>query len=318
MLVMRAMELRDLLTFVAVAEAGSLRVAAERLHVSQPAVTRRIQTLERTVGLALLDHRTRPITMTSAGRTFLERSQRALTVLGELRGGAPPDRETELECRIGMPASLADLVLPGLAVTMAEEFPRLKVHFSLAWSDALIKELQAGTVDAAIVYAPDPENPPAALIAEPLAQLPVSIVESRRRPRTRGAMQLAQLNTQRWVMNPEGCCFRTILSRMLDPRRTSMQMILEVTGFKRQLSAVAQGLGLGFVPEPVLQRSPLSSRLRAVPFADDRAVRIPVWMMRRSGPFIAESEINWATSDIRRRLRPYEQAPALTKRAVSR
>ena len=136
-----------------------------------------------------------------------------------------------------------------------------------------MRELQAGTVDAAIVYAPDPENPPAALIGEPLAQLPVSIVESRRRPRTRGAMQLAQLNTQRWVMNPEGCCFRTILSKMLDPRRTSMQMILEVSGFKRQLSVVAQGRGLRFVPEPVLQRSPLSSRLRVVPFAD---TQIPV------------------------------------------
>ena len=42
---------------------------------------------------------------------------------------------------------MADLVLPGLAVTMAEEFPRLRVHFSLAWSDALLRELQAGTVD---------------------------------------------------------------------------------------------------------------------------------------------------------------------------
>jgi DNA-binding transcriptional LysR family regulator len=317
MLVMRLMELRDLLTFVAVAEAGSLRVAAERLHVSQPAVTRRIQTLERTVGLALLDHRTRPITLTSTGRAFLERSQRALTVLGELKAGAPPERQTNLECRIGMPASLADLVLPGLAVTMAEEFPRLRIHFSLAWSDALLRELRAGTVDAAIMYAPELDNPPATLIGEPVAQLPVSIVESRRRPRTRGAMQLAQLNTQRWVMNPEGCCFRRILSKMLDPRRTSTQMILEVTGFKRQLSVVAQGLGLGFVPVPVLQRSPLSARLRAVPFAD-RAVRVPVWLMRRSGRSIAESEIGWATSDIRRRLRPYEQAPSLTKRAVSR
>jgi DNA-binding transcriptional LysR family regulator len=317
MLVMHSMELRDLLTFVAVAEAGSLRVAAERLHVSQPAVTRRIQTLERTVGLELLDHRTRPITLTPAGRAFLERSQRAITVLGELKGAAQPERETDLECRIGMPASLADLVLPGLAVTMAEEFPRLRVHFSIAWSDALVRDLQSGTVDAAIVYAPDSGQCLPNLIGEHLAQLPVSIVESRRRPRTRGSMQLAQLSTQRWVMNPEGCCFRSILNKMLDPRRTSAQMILEVIGFKRQLSVVAQGLGLGFVPEPVLLRSPLSSRLRAVPF-EDRAVRIPVWMMRRSGGSIAESEISWATADIRRRLRPFEQPPSAAKKAASR
>jgi DNA-binding transcriptional LysR family regulator len=90
---------------------------------------------------------------------------------------------------------------------MAEEFPRLRVQLSLAWSDALFRELQAGTVDAALVYAV--EDLPPNVVGERVAQPAVSIIDSRRRPRTRGPMRVTQLNTH--------------------PRRTSpMQMILEV------------------------------------------------------------------------------------------
>jgi DNA-binding transcriptional LysR family regulator len=290
MLVMRAMELRDLLTFVAVAETGSLRLAAERLHVSQPAVTRRIQNLERTAGRALLDHRSRPITLTVEGREFLERSQRALTMLGELKGSTSPERETDLECRLGMPASLADLVLPGLAVTMAEEFPRLRVHFSIAWSDVLFRELQAGTVDAALVYAV--EDLPPTVMGERVAQLPVSIIDSRRRPRARGPMRMTQLNTQRWVMNPEGCCFRSILNGMLDPRRTSsMQMILEVVGFKRQLS-VGAGAGIRARARPPAQSAELAAAGRALRRsrgADPRLDGLAVRRDRRGGDRLGDS-----------------------------
>jgi DNA-binding transcriptional LysR family regulator len=300
------MELRELVTFVAVAEAGSLRVAAERLHLSQPAVTRRIQRLEQSLGLALVDHRTRPVALTSAGRAFLERCRHAVTVISELRSQAPTVRETRTDCRLGVVSSLADLVLPGLAVALAEECPRLAVHFSIAWSRSLVNELRSGNLDAAIVYAPDLPAPPANLLGERLLRLPISIVESRRRGRTSGygrrSMQPAELDGQRWLVNPEGCCFRTALSRMLDHHGASMRLALEVSGVHRQLSMVAHGFGLGFVPEPVFRGSPLSARLRAV-HVPGGGVRVPVWIMHRSAGPALEPAIRHLASHVRRRLR---------------
>ena len=74
------MELRHLRYFVAVAEAGSLTVAAEqKLHTSQPSLSRQIRDLEDEVGAELLTRRARGIELTPAGRAFLEHARTVLS-----------------------------------------------------------------------------------------------------------------------------------------------------------------------------------------------------------------------------------------------
>src|ERR1700691_1613321 len=73
------MELRHLRYFVAVAEEGSLTVAAERrLHTAQPSLSRQMRDLEHQVGAQLLTRSSRGIALTSAGRAFLEHARVAL------------------------------------------------------------------------------------------------------------------------------------------------------------------------------------------------------------------------------------------------
>src|SRR5438876_6544977 len=77
------MELRHLRYFVAVAEAGSLTVAAERrLHTSQPSLSRQIRDLEDEVGARLLTRRARGIELTPAGRAFLDDARVGLSQVG--------------------------------------------------------------------------------------------------------------------------------------------------------------------------------------------------------------------------------------------
>jgi hypothetical protein len=73
------MELRHLRYFIAVAEEGSLTNAAERrLHTAQPSLSRQIRDLELEVGVKLLERKTRGITLTAAGRVFLDHARLAL------------------------------------------------------------------------------------------------------------------------------------------------------------------------------------------------------------------------------------------------
>src|SRR6202795_2555995 len=75
-----AMELRHLRFFVAVAEAGSLTVAAEKkLHTSQPSLSRQIRDLEYEVGVPLMNRSVHGIELTAAGRAFLDHARLALT-----------------------------------------------------------------------------------------------------------------------------------------------------------------------------------------------------------------------------------------------
>jgi LysR family hca operon transcriptional activator len=74
------MELRHLRYFVAVAEAGSVKLATEsRLHTAQPSLSRQIRDLEHDVGVALFVRSVRGVELTAAGRAFLDHARLSLT-----------------------------------------------------------------------------------------------------------------------------------------------------------------------------------------------------------------------------------------------
>src|SRR5256712_11635304 len=127
------MELRHLRYFVAVAEAGSLSVAAERrLHTSQPSLSRQIRDLEDEVGAQLLTRSARGIELTPAGRAFLDHARLVLSQVEAAaeaaRRGAPPrqfvsgqkaHREARLCGRCGPPRTLRSRLPPPKAPARA-------------------------------------------------------------------------------------------------------------------------------------------------------------------------------------------------------
>ena len=74
-------DLQELQAFVAVAERASFRAAAEDLHLSQPALSRRVDKLEAQLGAKLLERTTRRVSLTNIGRVFLERARTAIDEL---------------------------------------------------------------------------------------------------------------------------------------------------------------------------------------------------------------------------------------------
>ena len=74
-------DLPDLRAFVAVAKLGSFRAAAEELHISQPALSRRIEKLEEALGVRLFHRTTRKVDMTTVGREFSHRANELLNSL---------------------------------------------------------------------------------------------------------------------------------------------------------------------------------------------------------------------------------------------
>src|SRR5258707_13291391 len=101
------MELRHLRYFIAVAEEGSLTLAAERrLHTAQPSLSRQIRDLELEGGVPLLERGTRGITLTAAGRTFLDHArlaplQVAAAGEGARRAAQPAERAVTVRLLAG-------------------------------------------------------------------------------------------------------------------------------------------------------------------------------------------------------------------------
>jgi LysR family hca operon transcriptional activator len=147
------MELRHLRYFIAVAEAGSLTVAAQQtLHTSQPSLSRQIRDLEDEVGAQLLTRRARGIELTPAGRAFLEHAR---SVLSQVEAAAEAAR------RVAHPAkpcfSMGFLTgheltwMPETLQILRDALPNIDVMISSQYSPLLADGLSKGKIDAAFL-----------------------------------------------------------------------------------------------------------------------------------------------------------------------
>jgi LysR family hca operon transcriptional activator len=147
------MELRHLRYFIAVAEEGSLTNAAERrLHTAQPSLSRQIRDLELEVGVKLLERGARGITLTAAGRTFLDHARLALLQVeaaGEAaRRAAQPEKATFM---IGFLTGHEMVWLPDALRILREEAPGIEITLASQPSPDLAGALMRGKVDVAFL-----------------------------------------------------------------------------------------------------------------------------------------------------------------------
>jgi LysR family carnitine catabolism transcriptional activator len=146
------LELIELETFIAVAQAGSFSMAAQMLHVTQPTVTGRVQRLESTLGSKLLVRTTRKVDTTPQGRQLLVEATAALQGLSKLVDGfRHKARLARQRVVIAATPMLSALSLPPVIHAYSERYPDVQVELhDLQYPDALAA-LDAGTADLAVL-----------------------------------------------------------------------------------------------------------------------------------------------------------------------
>jgi DNA-binding transcriptional LysR family regulator len=150
--------LRNLRYFVAVAEEGSVTRAAERLHVSQPALSKQIRLLERDLGFALFSRDNRAISLTTAGEELLGPARDLLAAWSAaVRDTTLRAREAEALLCVGFLTSVAGGLYKDAAAAFTDEHDGWRIALRLhPWSDATAGLLD-GSSDVAFVWLPLPE-----------------------------------------------------------------------------------------------------------------------------------------------------------------
>src|SRR5882757_6120425 len=148
-----SMELRHLRYFVAVAEEGSLTLAAERrLHTAQPSLSRQMRDLELEVGAQLMTRSPRGIELTAAGRAFLDHARLALSQVeaaGEAARRAAHPAKTSFV--MGFLTGQEMDWLPAALRILRDELPSIEVVISSQISPALAADLLRGKIDVAFL-----------------------------------------------------------------------------------------------------------------------------------------------------------------------
>src|SRR5215469_690026 len=166
------MELRHLRYFVAVAEAGSLTVAAQReLHTSQPSLSRQIRDLEDEVGAQLLTRSARGIELTPAGRAFLDHARSVLSQVAAAAEAARRMAHPAKPCFVmGFLTGHELTWMPEALRILRDELPNVDVMISSQYSPLLADGLLKGKIDAAFLRRERgmPELAYRVLVREPL------------------------------------------------------------------------------------------------------------------------------------------------------
>ena len=152
---MNRVSTHELECFVAVAEELSFSRAAKRLHLSQPPLSRQIQSLEAKLGVRLLNRNTRTVTLTSGGRLYLEDARQ---ILIRLDGAAASVRRTAsgeiLRLRLAFVGALLDEGLVLLLKTFRQSHPQCQIHLTDLPPAEQLESLRAGRIDGAFIGAP--------------------------------------------------------------------------------------------------------------------------------------------------------------------
>ena len=169
------MELRHLRYFVAVAEEGSLLTAAQRrLHTSQPSLSRQIRDLESEVGVKLLERQPRGVTLTAAGRIFLDHARLALLQVEAATDGARrADQPQRVGLSVGFLAGQEVVWLPHALRILREEAPEAEITLCSHSSPELALALMRGKLDVAFLR---PETQTVGLSFKFLAKEPLIAV----------------------------------------------------------------------------------------------------------------------------------------------
>jgi DNA-binding transcriptional LysR family regulator len=281
------MELRHLEHFVAIAEAGSMALAARRLHLSQPALSRQIQALERALGVKLFDRIGRRIVLATDGAEILARSRRLLAEAESLRERAAALGGAEGGVlRVGTTPQFLEAGMPEVLTAYRKRHPGVEVRLTEGGGDQLEPAVEQGELHLLA---------PTFRIVEPLASAllyPVrllAVMSRRHRLARRRSLAVSDLGKETLLMLAPGFGSRRIFDEACRAAGVEPCVLVESRSPGSLTAMAAAGHGIAIVPSVVR----LSGALAMAGLArDGRALGLwaqAVWDPRRHLPAYATS-----------------------------
>ena len=245
------MELRQLATFVAVAEEGSFTRASDRLHIVQSAVSAGVRKLEEELGAMLFDRSTHSVKLTDAGRALLPEAratlaaaQAARDAVDEARGGLRGTVVLGTMQAQGMRA----IDLAGMLAAFRAEHPGVEVKLRHAGgSSEMATEVREGRLDLAFVALPS--DPPPGVELIPLAREPIMLAVPAEHPLAkRTGIKLAALSEETLVDLPAGWGTRMAVDRSFTAAGVPRTITYEVNDTATMVELIRNKLAIGMLP----------------------------------------------------------------------
>lgn len=261
------MNFHQLNVFYEVAKAKSFTAAAEKLYLTQPAVTLQIQNMEEYYKTKLFEHAGKQIVLTHAGKVLFDFAEKIFD-LARLAEEAIADfrRLDRGVLKIDAAFTFADYYLPILLEAFYKKYPRIALQVHTGNTSQIIENTLLHRNDIAFVaYRPETDK----LVAkEFISDRLVGVVSLDHKFARRGSIALKELNGEFLILREQGSSPRKILDEVLKTKGVSPQIVMESGSTSAIKRAVEAGMGMAILSHQAVKREILTGVFKELHFSD--------------------------------------------------
>jgi len=254
------MDLKQLRTFRAVAELGSLSKAADRLRTAQPGLSRHIKLLEHELRVELFIRNGRGMLLTSAGRMLLDRTTGLVRQIEQVRddiqsaSGSPSGRVIR-----GLVPTVSAVFSGRFARRVITDFPEIRVRIVESYGGHLVEWLHRGEMDLAITYGPAEDLH---LSVQSIGREDIAVVGP---PGSglgkRKQVDLKWLVKQKLILPSISHGLRALLEKAVAREKLTLNALIEADSYRAQISLMEEGLGYTLLPASAIRAELAAGRL---------------------------------------------------------
>ena len=281
-------DLRQIRTFLAVAEAGSFSNAAKQLFMTQPGVSTHITKLEHTLGYALLERYPRKVMLTSQGATFHGFAVNLFEQLADTIKAMNEDaQQINGWLKLAAPGSFGGFLLEQLSPLRAL-YPALRLSISYQPNHIILRDLNEGRLDVGFITQP-PENQPQYL-CEKIMTDEIVIVCAKIRTFSKHIVSIKQLNQLSFIDYPDhGHLLNTWVKHHFGKRAVALaqpDFPYFVNNQEAVIQLAAKGHGYAIGPRSATVRHALGNKLGLVSGPNPAPLLQPIYWTTRANQYL--------------------------------
>ena len=269
----KRVDIKNLITFIHVAELNSFTKAAVKLGYSQSTVSFQIRQLETELDSQLFERINHTIALTEKGREVLKYAHQISKLTQELEKNMQEENTVRGHVRLAMADSLCDSLLSEKFLDFRNRYPGITLKIIAAGTEEMFRLINHNEVDAILTLDNHIYNTEYVIVREEMAGM--HFVADRDNPLCQcKKISVQELVKQPFVLTEKGMSYRRLMDEKLAEMSLEIQPVLEIGGTSRICSLVEQGVGISFLPDYVTARAVDSGRMAYLNVSD---FEIQVW-----------------------------------------
>lgn len=267
------MDMRNLQTFLYVAELSSFTRAAEVLRYSQSTVSFQVKQLERELNVTLFDRVNHTVTLTAKGREVLKYAQEIINMGNELHRFLAEEQAVSGHVRIAMADSICPLFLGDGFAEFRRQYPGITLKIFTAGTKEMLRLLNRNEADLVITLDNHTYHMEYVIAYE--KKISTHFIASAKNPIVQSAgLQMRELLNHPFILTEQDMSYRRLMDEWLAERSMEISPVLELGNTDQICQLVDQDVGISFLPDYATEDKVQTGRIVHLPVRD---IEIEVW-----------------------------------------